>query len=607
MLPLQNQNQQLEGNTMSQNTSIPLNKLVAWEGNVRKTESDKGIDELAASISAHGLLQSLVVRKDKGGKFSVVAGRRRLLALQQLLKNKNLEAGHAVPCHVIDDAADSTEISLVENAQREAMHPADEFEAFKALIDGGMLPADVAARFGTTETLVKQRLKLAGVSPKLIALYRKGELSLQHVMAFTVTDDHKAQERVWKDLPDYQKRDWRTIRDTLTESEITADDRRVQFVTLKAYERAGGTTRRDLFSSGDDGVFILDHLLLASLITKKLEKLASEVQKEGWKWVEIRESFGHSEWVDHQRVLPQRKPLTAKEQGELKKLSTEYDELLAIDEPIKKQSERLDEISERVDELEDGEEIWEPETFSMAGAVVAIGGDGEPRIVRGLVKPEDQLSRKGKKKANGAAPAASGLPASLVETLTTHRSAAISASLCANPAVALATVVYAMFASDSVLKIRRDVTDYDRVSGSKVLATMEASSLKWLKMLPNEDALFAWCLKQKQERLLELLALGAAQSVNAIQSKGEQTDRDRLRHADELAEALDLDMVNWFTPTAENYFGRVTKAQIVSDLVEIGKGGLSDPAKASKRQAAELAESKAEDAGWLPKPLRKPK
>jgi hypothetical protein len=52
----------------------PLSKLLAWEGNVRKTDIDKGIDELAASITAHGLLQSLVVRKDKRGKYAVVAG-----------------------------------------------------------------------------------------------------------------------------------------------------------------------------------------------------------------------------------------------------------------------------------------------------------------------------------------------------------------------------------------------------------------------------------------------------------------------------------------------------------------------------------------------------
>jgi len=59
---------------MTTTTDIPLNKLVAWDGNVRKTASN-GIDELAASIAAHGLLQSLVVRKHGRGKFAVVAGR----------------------------------------------------------------------------------------------------------------------------------------------------------------------------------------------------------------------------------------------------------------------------------------------------------------------------------------------------------------------------------------------------------------------------------------------------------------------------------------------------------------------------------------------------
>src|SRR5580693_7672653 len=125
-------------------TSIPLNKLVAWEGNVRKTDPDKGIDELAASIAAHGLLQSLVVRKDKRGKYAVVAGRRRLLALKSLADDGKLEAQFDIPCTVIDDDADATEISLAENVQREPMHPADEFDAFKALIDSGTPLADVA-------------------------------------------------------------------------------------------------------------------------------------------------------------------------------------------------------------------------------------------------------------------------------------------------------------------------------------------------------------------------------------------------------------------------------------------------------------------------------
>jgi ParB family chromosome partitioning protein len=184
-------------------TTIALNKLLAWEGNVRKTDADKGIDELAASISAHGLLQSLVVRKDKRGKYAVVAGRRRLLALQSLAENGGVAETMPIPCQILDDDAGATEISLAENVQREAMHPADEFDAFRALIESGMPPADVAARFGVTETVVKQRLKLANVSPALITAYRKGKMTLQHVMAFAVTDDHEAQERVWRELPEW--------------------------------------------------------------------------------------------------------------------------------------------------------------------------------------------------------------------------------------------------------------------------------------------------------------------------------------------------------------------------------------------------------------------
>src|SRR5580704_10209820 len=220
--------------------NIPLSKLLAWEGNVRKTNPDKAINELAASIEAHGLLQSLVVRKDKRGKYAVVAGRRRLLALKSLADAGQVEADYMVPCTVLDAEADATEISLAENVQREPMHPADELDAFKALIEGGAPVADVAARFGVTETVVQKRLKLGRVSPVLLAAYRAGEMTLEQLTAFAVTDDHVAQEHIWNELPEWQHADPDIIRNMLTEDEVTAADRRVKFVTLKAYEKAGG-------------------------------------------------------------------------------------------------------------------------------------------------------------------------------------------------------------------------------------------------------------------------------------------------------------------------------------------------------------------------------
>ena len=82
---------------MTETMTIPLNKLTLWDGNVRRTGVTDGIPELAASISAHGLLQSLVVRKGKRGKFEIVAGQRRFLALQSLLKERTIANDFAVP------------------------------------------------------------------------------------------------------------------------------------------------------------------------------------------------------------------------------------------------------------------------------------------------------------------------------------------------------------------------------------------------------------------------------------------------------------------------------------------------------------------------------
>ncbi|MGH9436516.1 MAG: ParB/RepB/Spo0J family partition protein [Terriglobia bacterium] len=148
---------------------VSLGQLLAWNENVRTTSPDQAIGELAASIASVGLLQSLVVKKAPRGKFSVIAGKRRLLALSQLLEAGTVKPNFPVPCRIVIYDADLTEISLTENVQREPMHPADEFEAFRQLIAHGKCVADVAARFGVTEAVVNRRLALARVSPRVRA------------------------------------------------------------------------------------------------------------------------------------------------------------------------------------------------------------------------------------------------------------------------------------------------------------------------------------------------------------------------------------------------------------------------------------------------------
>ena len=189
------------------------------------------------------------------------------------------------------------------------MHPADEFEAFKELVEEGIPVVDVAARFGVTETVVQKRLRLARVSPVLLSCFRKGDMTLEHLMAFTVTNDHAAQERVWNELPEWRKQYPNSIRAALTQNEITAQDVRARFVTVKDYEKAGGAVRRDLFSEGDEGVFIEDAVLLERLVAEKLEKAANAVRKEGWKWVEARSAFEFEEWSACRRRYPERAPL----------------------------------------------------------------------------------------------------------------------------------------------------------------------------------------------------------------------------------------------------------------------------------------------------------
>ena len=608
---------------MTDISSIPLNKLVDSAENVRKAASaDSALQELAASIAAHGLLQSLVVRKAKKGKFAVVAGGRRLSALRLLADAGKIEADYAVPCHVLDSGIDATEISLAENSVREPMHPADEFEAFRALVDNGMSEADVAARFGVTEAVVSRRLKLARVSPKVMAAYRSDELSLAQVMAFAVSDDHAAQERVFLNLHEWNS-DPDTIRGILTEGEIAATDHRVQFVTLAAYEQAGGHVRRDLFTDGDEGVFILDPILLDRLVTEKLEAEADAVRTEGWKWVAVRPSFEYDEWSDYERRHEEPVPLSPEQEAEFNLPVLEQEKLSDLDDLNKGQLARFDEIELRIDELESGETYFPAEVLAMAGAVVYLDHDGEPGVRRGFIAPDDAIADLGTDDdadadadvgADDAANPAAGLPHSLTESLTAHRTAALAITLSEQPKVALAAVVHALALSafygssgESCLKVFSTGVSLKLAEGSQARELLESAVEAWREDLPDSsDELFAWCLGQDAEILVDLLALCAALSVNAVQAKVDRPDCDRLVHAQALGEALSLDMATWFTPNASNFFGRLTKTGIVEALSEARDGAVAPSwLKAKKSDLASIAEREVANTGWLPAPLRR--
>jgi ParB family chromosome partitioning protein len=163
-------------------------------------------------------------------RYEVVAGGRRLAALKLLAKQKRITKGTAIPCRVLDtDGVDGAEASLAENIVRQDMHPANQFEAFHGLHQGGIGIEDIAARFGVSAHTVRQRLRLASVSPALIQVYRDEDPTLDDLTAFAVTENQEAQERVFGQLQTWQ-RNPDTIRRLLTHALIPATDRKALFV-----------------------------------------------------------------------------------------------------------------------------------------------------------------------------------------------------------------------------------------------------------------------------------------------------------------------------------------------------------------------------------------
>ncbi|MET4177853.1 ParB-like chromosome segregation protein Spo0J [Bradyrhizobium sp. LA6.1] len=309
---------------------IPLNKLKKSPNNARRTpHSGAAIEGYAASIAAKGILQNLVVEPELDGEgtatgfYLVTIGEGRRLAQLLRVKRKEIKKTEAIRC-IIDTANDPHEISLDENVTRENMHPADQFEAFRKFAEGrGFGAEEIAARFGVTPHVVRQRLQLGAVSPKLMQLYRDGDLTLEQLMAFAITDDQARQEGVYERLS--YDRDASTIRRLLTETHVAATDRRARFVGLEAYIEAGGTVLRDLFTE-DRGGYLEDLALLDLLVTARLGREADALRAaEGWKWTEPHLDFPHAHCM--RRAYPHPVELSAQDQTALQLAQSEFDRL----------------------------------------------------------------------------------------------------------------------------------------------------------------------------------------------------------------------------------------------------------------------------------------
>ncbi len=402
--------------------NIPLSRLVLAPENVRKTPADESAQaQLAASIRAHGLLENLVARADGADddgdeRFAVVAGGRRLAALKALAGDGAIDADYAVPCRIAPNG-NAGELSLAENVVRVAMHPADQVVAFSALASDGVSVTAIAARFGVSERLVEQRLRLGNAAPELLDAYRDEAIDLETLKAFAVTPDTERQLAVWEQLSaqDYRPTAWQVKR-LLTEERVSGSSALAQYVGVEAYEAAGGPLMRDLFADEHEaGVWFEDPALLNDLAMTKLKAVADELSTR-WKWAEARTELDWREVARFGRVHPQPGEPTGEESAEIQRLRTRHDELANLDDEdwTEELEAEAEAIQERLDAIEGAVQDrarFRREDFTIAGAIATVGRDGTLQVIQGLVKPEDiPKADAGSAAANGHDAAAGSAP-----------------------------------------------------------------------------------------------------------------------------------------------------------------------------------------------------
>ena len=397
------------------NRNIPLDRLTLSSANVRTASADAEDDkELQASILSLGVLESLLVVPNGDDTFAVVAGGRRLAALQQLAEAGEIPAEYVAPCRIYNGGADPAEVSLHENEKRAPMHPADQYEAYARLRAKGMTAAEIAERAGVSERQVTKMMRLGTVAPELLAAFRNGEMNLHTLMAFTVTDDRKAQLDVWAKARGGGTAWPEHIRQQLTQGAVIGSSGLASFVGLEAYEKAGGRVQRDLFSQFDDeAVYLLDRGLLVKLAEAELKKTADRLAKR-WKWVEIQID---PDWDRIHTLHKLRGVPAAPTAAERKRLDELADRMQDIaDNPPMDPAEqgaayaRSQELSAKCEKLEAriaARTKYRPEDMRIAGCIVTLKG-ARTDVITGLLLPEDvppKPKKAAEKKAAADAPA----------------------------------------------------------------------------------------------------------------------------------------------------------------------------------------------------------
>ncbi len=591
---------------------IKLSQLILSKLNVRTVAASKEDDKLLkASIKSQGITQCLVVIKE-GKHYAVIAGGRRLKQLNSLAEEGAIAHNYLVPCLIKGaNTVSVSAISLSENIKAK-MHPSDEFIAFQNMINEGKSITAIAHEFGITQKKVKERLKMATVAPELIEHYREERITLEHIMAFTVRDDHQRQLDCYNELKSHYFSPY-NVKQFLLEKALSTEEPIVKFVTVKAYKKAGGTLTTDLFESSS---YINDRELIESLAMEVLSKKANSLKKQ-WKWVDIVLS-NHSQ-IAYEKVItpePINVPDTIKTAIQEKEAALnalhdiDYEQWTDEQDQLE---ERLENELSALDKKINKYRRFTDEQKQVSGAIIKVNREGKATIDYDFVKKEDiakafPTDSNDKKSGNTLSESSTNTESQALQSdLKNYKLQALQSHIMKDDKLAsdlmtfsIASSVLSSGYSTTPIDINLSTANYQSTSGidgtkaaTLIAHAKETLELSWLSHKDSTKKFSAFqqlSSVQKKKILTYCTALSYHSNTNVDKTISENTG---------------FSLANYWQPTKDSYYKRVTAKRLLDiGKKEIGQEWESQHSKLSKTKLVdELCQHKAMS-NWMPESIR---
>lgn len=470
------------------------------------------------------------------------------------------------------------------------MSPADECSGYRAIIDKGANEDDVARRFGVTVRHVQGRLRLADLAEPIFIALAEGKITLDVAKAYGSTSDRDAQLAAWNNFNgSWQGDQSHTIRRYVTDSAVEATSAIAQLVGEADYLAAGGRIERDLFAGDGEGQW-LDRPIAEGLARGKLEEAAGAIMQLGtlgWVRVVLAQHILHTETEGLHEYYIRRAELSDDDQERMTAIEAR---LQAIEEEIEDAADhdvvlRLEAENEALDaehtEIDKRSYVIPEDERPNVGTFLVLSSDGTPKV------SHRYFSTKAPKRATSAPTVAEGgaepavienaFPRSLEEHLAKDRRDILALHIAQDPGLALDLTIF---------RLARKFTGHAAYNDTGVMVTIgelfdpagfpiaQTSAARdgieairsglpcdWAAAEASFDAFLAFRELDEADKAA-WLAFAVSQSLQASLATGDRANSFQSG----LGALLEIETAEHWRPSAESFFDKIRKPQILSIL-----------------------------------------